>query len=436
MNLSSRLARKKGSCESLHRSFNVLVIDEWPPLPANSGRTIRTWGLLERLARRHKISMLCYSDPDTEPCKLMRAAEITVHAVPPFREHRGIALYCDLLANTLSRFPYSVWKHFTPRFHEQLRNLLKREQFDVVHCECTPYARFLDAAVKTPRLVMAHNIESQILLRRAQTSHSMTERVFFNLQARKMEAFERRVFAEADWVTTVSQLDADCARAWGARQVSLVENGVDQEYFAPTRNLSSENGILFLASLDWYPNLDALDYLLEEILPLIEREKPGIKLRIVGRRPSAVMRERIAGRSNVELVGEVADVRPFLSQAGVVVVPLRIGGGSRIKIIEALSMAKAVVSTSIGAEGLEVRDGEHLLIADSPSDFARRTIEALASPELRLCLGEKGRKLAVERYSWDRMALALEWAWEQVSGVKNFSEPMASPVGAQGESST
>lgn len=146
-------------------------------------------------------------------------------------------------------------------------------------------------------------------------------------------------------------------------------------------------------------------------------------LRVVGRRPSSAVLERISNLSCVEVVGEVGDVRPFLSRAGVVVVPLRIGGGSRIKIIEALAMAKAVVSTSIGAEGLAVRDGEHLIIADSPTDFARRTVETLDSPAERRRLGENGRKLVVERYGWDRIARALEWAWEQACAVRCGVEP-------------
>jgi glycosyltransferase involved in cell wall biosynthesis len=260
---------------------------------------------------------------------------------------------------------------------------------------------------------MAHNIESQILYRRARCSRTILERVFFGLQARKMESFEREVLRQADWVTLVTELDAEQVRAWGVQKTSLVENGADVDQFVPLEGKCDSDEVLFLAALDWYPNLDALDYLLKDILPLIQQASPSARLRIVGRRPPAGLKERIARCPGVEFVGEVADVRPFLTRAAVVAVPLRIGGGSRIKILEALAMGKAVVSTSIGAEGLAVKDGVHLLLADAPADFAARTVTLLKSPEERLRLGENGRRLVVDRYSWDRIAELLDSAWRQ-----------------------
>ena len=413
---------------STHPSLKVLVIDEWPPVPANSGKTIRTWGLLKRLAECHSLSLLCYGEPDTSSCAEVRAAGIKLHTVRPLRQLRGFALYADLLANTFSRYPYSVWKHNTLRFKEELKVLLESEIFDVVHCEWTPYARFLGVAAKTPTLIMAHNIETNILLRRARASRNLIERIFFETQARKMESFERRALTRADWVATVTEQDAEVARSWGVQRVSVVDNGVDLEYLAPTDEEPSENEILFLASLDWYPNVDALSYLLDEILPLIRRQRPDTILRIVGRRPSTELPDRIANHPGVELVGEVPDTRPFLARAGAVVVPLRIGGGSRIKILEALAMTKAIVSTSIGAEGLAVRDNEHLLIADSPEAFANKVSEILGSAVERRRLGVNGRRLVENRYGWDRIAEGLERCWMQTAGLGSAEEPQPSPL--------
>ncbi len=398
-------------------SLNVLVLDEWLHYPPNSGRGVRTWSLLQRLARRHRVSLLCYGDPEAEASVAARAAGIYLHLVRPFPAPRGARLYGGLLANLFSRYPYSVWKHYTRRYENRLREVLRDNPFDLVHCECTVYARFLRVVERLPKLVMAHNIESQILYRRARCSRTILERVFFGLQARKMESFERAALRRADWVTLVTELDADQVRAWGVQKTSLVENGVDVDQFVPTERKCDSDEILFLAALDWYPNLDALDYLLEDILPLVRQASPSARLRIVGRRPPAGLKERIAHCPGVELVGEVADVRPFLTRAAVVAVPLRIGGGSRVKILEALAMGKAVVSTSVGAEGLAVTEGVHLLLADAPSDFAARTVELLKSSEECLRLGENGRKLVVERYSWDQMARALEWAWEELCGA-------------------
>ena len=414
--LAVSLAERK-AIQDAGSGLRVLVLDEWLHYPPNSGRSVRTWSLLQRLARRHRVSLLCYGDPEAEASVAARAAGIYLHLVRPFPGPRGARLYGGLLANVFSRYPYSVWKHYTRRYENRLRQVLRDSRFDLVHCECTVYARFLRVVDKLPTLVMAHNIESQILFRRAQCSRTMIERIFFNLQARRMESFEREVLRRAEWVTLVTELDAEQVRAWGVQKTSLVENGVDVDQFVPADQRCDSDEILFLAALDWYPNLDALDYLLEDILPLVRQASPSARLRIVGRRPPAGLKERIAHCPGVELVGEVADVRPFLSRAAVVAVPLRIGGGSRVKILEALAMGKAVVSTSVGAEGLVVKDGVHLLLADAPSDFAARTVELLKSSEERLRLGENGRKLVVERYSWDQMARALEWAWEELCGA-------------------
>jgi glycosyltransferase involved in cell wall biosynthesis len=525
--------------------LNVLAIDEWVAYPPNSGKRVRTWSLLRRLANRHQITLLCYGEPEGEAADAVRAAGIRLHTVVPLPSPEAWRLYPCLIANLFSRYPYSVSKHYTRRLRERLQSLLSQEQFDLVHCEWTPYARFLPAVGEVPTLVMAHNIESQIWSRRAERSRTLIERAFFSLQARRMESFEREALAQAECVAAVTPLDAEQLRAWGVRHVSLVENGVDLDQFSPSplapfpsthpchsekrsdeesafegkrrsrflsqprplgmtsgetfipmtatpkchpdpagapegsaflpesrsptfETLNHDTGeealrpgpILFLGSLDWYPNLDAVDYLLKEIMPLILERLPGAKLQVVGKGAPPDLKKRIeqtfaykkvcglsrgrtaefekaqtlgyrrlseqqaakplsrsseistALHAPIEFVGEVPDVRPYLAEADVVVVPLRIGGGSRIKILEALAMGKAVVSTSIGAEGLAVSDGIHLLLVDTPVDFASRTVELLTSAQKRRRLGENGRGLVVERYSWDRAAEALESAWQ------------------------
>jgi glycosyltransferase involved in cell wall biosynthesis len=267
---------------------------------------------------------------------------------------------------------------------------------------------------------MAHNIESQIWFRRAHQSRTLPERAFSSLQARKMEWFERKALKHRQGIAAVSAEDAEQLRAWGVQGVSLVENGADVDQFMPVREAPHADRILFFASLDWYPNLDSLEYFLKAILPLVVRSRPGARLQVVGKGPAPGLEKQVSGFAGVEFVGEVTDVRPYLAQAAVVVVPLRIGGGSRIKILEALAMGKAVVSTSIGAEGLAVGHGIHLLLADTPADFASRTVDLLTSPQECRRLGGNGRRLVVEHYSWDRAAGALESAWQQACVLEPF----------------
>lgn len=400
-----------GALRPQARRLHVLVLDEEIPYPPDAGKRIRTWNLLRRLAQRHKVSLLCYGNQNDASVASAEEEGIRVHLVPPPAAFNGSYLYLRLFANLLSAYPYSVDKHYSAEFVERAKNLLEREDIDLVQCEWTPYARFCGAAKNHPLLITAHNIESQIWSRRSQHSRSLIHRLFFGWQAFKMKRFERRVLSVAKVVTAVTPDDTRVMQSWGVRPVRLVENGVDLEHFRPAVENGSLPELLFLASLDWFPNLDALDYLLKQIMPVVLSRRPETKLRIVGRRPSNGLREQISALGWASLESDVSDVRPYLRKAAVVVVPLRIGGGSRIKILEALACGKAVVSTSIGAEGLAVISGRHLEIADQPFDFAEETLELLSSIEKRRELGQNGRKLVVEKYGWDKIADSLESAW-------------------------
>ena len=401
--------------------LHVLVLDEEIPYPPNAGKRIRTWNLLRRLAERHQISLLCYGYPDDPSLEAVRKAGIRVYMVSPPASFGGSHLYLRLLANLFSVYPYSVDKHYSAEFQTRVEELLVRENIDIVQCEWTPYARFSGAVKKHPLLITAHNIESQIWSRRSERSGTLVHRLFFALQALKMKRFERQALTRANVVTAVTPVDGRVMQSWGTPCVRLVENGVDLEHFTPAPEAGSPE-VLFLASLDWYPNLDGLDNLLKKIMPLVLAQRPETKLQIVGRQPSRDLVEKIRDIGWAVLASDVPDVRPYLSKAAVVVVPLRIGGGSRIKILEALASGKAVVSTSIGAEGLAVVHGEHLQIADEPADFAKEILGLLASAERRQELGHSGRNLVAERYGWDRMADSLESVWFEAC---SFDQPSA-----------
>lgn len=421
--MSALLNPGRGAAQPLR----VLVVDEAPPHPPDSGKRLRTWHLLRRLAQRHQVVLLCYGASDAASARAIAAlaeAGIECHLVAPPPDPQGWRLHARLLANCLSPWPYSVAKHHTRRFQAALQELCRRRHFDLVQVEWTPYASHLHR-LEVPHLIASHNIEAQIWRRRAAAAPSRTERLYFHWQAAKMERFERQAFRRAQFVTTVSTLDRDDALRFGAAGASVVANGVDTQQLQPARTGMVPDRMLFLGSLDWHPNQDAVEDFVDNILPRIRAARPQAHLQVVGRRPSPALRRRLAGREGVELIGDVGEVRPWLQAAAAVVVPLRIGGGSRIKIIEALAMEKAVVTTTIGAEGLDVQDGTHLRIADGPAGFAQATLQLLESPEAALQLGRAGRRWARERHDWDDCALALEQAWRKIAGTP---QPEALPA--------
>jgi glycosyltransferase involved in cell wall biosynthesis len=392
------------------RALKVLVLDEEIPYPPDSGKRIRTWNLLKRLAQNHRVHLLCYGRAEDPSCAALASAGVVLHLVEPAKPLAGFALYRRLFANLFSPYPFSVVKHYSRRFQKTLDGLVKGEDWDVVQCEWTPYARFL-VRVAVPTLITSHNVESQIWRRRAERSAGIVERIFFRMQEWKMAWFERRALGRAKAVTAVTEADAATMRGWGVQQVTVVPNGVDPEFYSSAIEPESANEILSVASLDWFPNAQAVDYFTREILPSLRALKPELVFKVVGRRAPDWLQEKLRKLPGVDFVGEVDDVRPHLDRAAVVVVPLRIGGGSRLKILEALAAGKAVVSTSIGAEGLDLEPGRHLLVADSPQEFVERVVELLDSPAERRRLGDNGKKLAGERYGWDGIAKGLEHVW-------------------------
>lgn len=393
------------------RSLRVLVLDEEIPYPADAGKRIRTWNLLKHLAERHEIHLLCYGRMEESTSSALRAARIALHLVEPPRKLGGSSLYLRLLANLFSPYPFSVAKHYSRRFQQALDDLLAGGDWDLLQCEWTPYAQFITSPGRTPTLIATHNIESQIWNRRAKHSAGLVEKCFFGLQGLKMAWFERRALLRATAVTAVTSDDAQWMREWGVRAVTVVPNGVDLEFYLADGNIDNNNEILSVASLDWFPNQDALDYFSSDIFPLVRQKLPNTILRVVGRRPPEALKKRLSAIPGIEFVGEVTDVRPYIDRASVIVVPLRIGGGSRLKILEALAAGKAVVSTSIGAEGLGLKPEKHLLIADSSVEFARRVVEVLNSKETRQRLGQSGREIVCEQFGWNGIATRLEGAW-------------------------
>jgi polysaccharide biosynthesis protein PslH len=395
--------------------LRVLVVDEAIPYPPNAGKSCRTWNLLRRLAARHSVCLLCYGHPQEPGALAMKEAGMDLRLVDPKKNPGGVELYLQLFLNLFSPFPFSVTKHYSRAFQTKFEELLNENVWDLIQCEWTPYARFVARVPNTPILITTHNVESQIWARSAEHARNPFAKAFFRTQQLKMLSFEKRALRRASAATAVTNLERSILREWGVKNVSVIPNGVAIQPKTQPVEPEHENELLFLASLDWHPNLDALDHFVNDIFPSVRKRRPAAKLRIVGRKPSESTVGRYSHLSGVNFVGEVQDVTNYIARATAIVVPLRIGGGSRIKILEALAASKAVISTSIGAEGLELTSGEHLLIADSPVEFAKGVEELLASADLRRRLGSHGRKFVADRYDWDQVADQLESVWYEVS---------------------
>jgi glycosyltransferase involved in cell wall biosynthesis len=396
--------------------LHVAIVDEELPYPPTSGKRIRSLNLSLRLAQRHRLTYLCHRNADASEAAIAKRffAEhdiqtvVVDRTVPP---KSGLSFYARLAANLPSPLPYTVVSHDSVALREALQQHAATQPVDLWHCEWTPYAHAL-RAVAGKRVIVAHNVESVIWQRYFETETNALRRWYIGRQWRKFQRFERAALCAADRTIAVSDVDAEHFRGeFGVRGVRVVENGVDTQYFQPSANPRDPTRLLFLGSLDWRPNLDGVEQLLEDIFPRVCRKIPHATLAVVGRNPPNALRRKIGAMPGVELFGSVPDVRPFLANCGMLVVPLRIGGGSRLKILEALAAGVPVVSTRIGAEGLHLEAGRDLTVVEAVADLGSALIDAIRDHPRLTLEAERGREKVLERYDWDRLADQLERIW-------------------------
>jgi glycosyltransferase involved in cell wall biosynthesis len=408
--------------------MHAVIIDGDVSYPATSGKRLRTLHLMLRLARRHRLTYIARGQEGPaagrEATAFLRDHGIeTVIVDAPLARKSGPAFALRLAANLLSPLPYSAASHHCPPLCRAVADYAARQEVDLWQFEWTPFVWTMPRSRRwrsglvgpaAPRVLMAPNVDTLIWQRYHETERHPLKRWYIRTQWRKFERLERRVFAEVDRVVTVSPEDAALVRTqFGVDRVDVVENGIDASYFEDVRPVGPPGTLLFLGSLDWRPNLDAVGLLLDSLFPAVRAAVPEARLVIVGRNPPAWLAQRVRGLEGVELHGDVADVRPFLAASGALVVPLRIGGGSRLKILEALACGLPVVSTRVGAEGLGLEAGRDLVVVEGVEQMAPALIEAIRDPQRVRNMADSGRRLVLERYDWEALAGKLEGVWER-----------------------
>jgi len=377
------------------------------PYPPDSGAAIRSFHILRLLAQAFDVTALCFSrtkggavpqdDLAQRVAALRHVGEVEAFPVP--QEHSVWRLAWDHLRSVGVNRVHTVFTFDSPIVADRIRDQLRTHRFDLIHVDSIALSRYLPLLRNLPVVCTHHNVESELLRRRALVERTPWWRAYVRHQARLMAAEERRWCARCDLNIVVSDADRVMLQQSAPRATcAVVPNGVDIETFRPSPG--QDEGLVFVGESTWFPNRDALQYFCAEILPRMRAAGGLAPIRWVGRASDALRRD-YRDRYGVELTGYVADVRPYVRDAACYVVPLRVGGGTRLKILDAWAMGKAVVSTSVGCEGLVAEDGRNILIGDDPDSFARAVCAVLRDAPLRLRLGAEGRRTVERHYSWD-----------------------------------
>lgn len=388
------------------RPLRILWLKTGPLHPLDTGGKLRTFNMLRELARTHHITFLALSPEGTDAAHLRDAALYSHEQIwIPWRDRarRSVAGFVAGGLNAIaSSLPFSIEKYRAKGMTAAIAERDRSGEHDLIVCDfLTPAVNFPPEELATPTLLFEHNVESVVLQRLAEHAGRRLVRTYFRSQWSRMRRFEVEACARCTAVVTVSDEDAATLRdELKLRNViGSVPTGVDTEYFGAVAPAPQPRTLIFLGSMDWMPNIDAMLWFTSAIWPMIKQEVPDVRLRIVGRRPPPSI-QALTSDPAIHVSGTVPDVRPELARAEVMIVPLRVGGGTRIKIFEGMAAGLPVVSTRIGAEGLSVVGGENIVLADDPESFARETVRLLSSNEWRHRIATSGREMVREHFSW------------------------------------
>jgi sugar transferase (PEP-CTERM/EpsH1 system associated) len=380
-------------------------------VPPDIGGKIRSYNILRELTKSHSVTLFTFYTAHTGDMhqQLEGVFDKVVCCPMHIATNRTLAEFMSFVGHMFSSWPHTVSKYCRPEVATAVRKLVADENYDAIVCDFSVAAAVIPWDLPCPKLMFTHNVEALIWRRHFEVSRNPLWKLVSFGEYQKMLRFERYFLQKSDHVLTVSEADREFfSRFVDAAKITVISTGVDTEYYQASAAQERPDSLVFTGSMDWMPNQDGVLYFLRSVLPLIRREIPEVKFSIVGRQPSEKLREIANATSGVQVTGRVDDIRPFVHEASVYVVPLRIGSGTRLKIFEAMSMGKAIVSTTLGAAGLPVNNGKDIFLADTPEELARKVVLLLRDRTERARLGAAARRLVEQRYSWTSVAAEFD----------------------------
>jgi len=403
--------------------MDLIWLSHFIPYPARGGAAQRSFHLMQEAAQRHRVTLIAFNRPmqDAAMLEASRGAfEKFCHRVEFWDlpvAWKGPRWWAQLALAPFYRWPHSALSYKSPEMARRWQAVLDEHPQTLIHLDSSDLAVFVEPALRFPTVLNHHNCESAMALRRASLESNPVKRFVLRHQARKLATVEAALCNRVALNLTVSAEDAERLREVDPlAQTRVVENGTDVEYFHPQDDLLEGRTIVFAGSLDWYPNQSALAFFKREIWPLIKQRCQCVRFIVAGQNPPEFLARWAKADPAIELVPNPEDIRPCIARGAVYVCPVQDGGGSRLKLLDAMSMGKAIVSTTVGAEGLRYEAGTHMLIADDPQHFADSVVLLIEDSLLRSSMSVASRKLVLDEYSWEVIGCKLAGAYEAARG--------------------
>ncbi len=396
--------------------MRILFLSTKSPLPMNDGHSIRTFHIMRILSEQHEIRLLSFVKFKEEYDHVNElkkyCSKVRLLDVPANCSKAGLVR--TLLASACSPKPFVAHKYDTANMRREIREELSTGKIGLVHLDLAPLGCYMDMLGGQKVVLDAHNVESSLLKRRVENEPRPFHKLFWTLQQKRYEDFERRLAGSVSHILCCSTIDETEFRSFAPKTAtSVISNGVDTDYFRPTDvEAVDPNKLLFIGGMDWFPNRDAIEWFDREIFALVLKAIPNARLHVIGRE-NGMGKPRHAGE--IRFHGFVDDIRPLMGEAAALIVPLRIGGGTRMKILNAMAAGKPVVSTSIGAEGLGLTDGEDSLLADDPASFSKAVCAVMSDALLRGRIGQRARLSVEDRFAWGKISEKLGCCYQKAT---------------------
>ncbi|MEW6052146.1 MAG: glycosyltransferase family 4 protein [Candidatus Zixiibacteriota bacterium] len=405
--------------------MKILILSHFLPYPPHGGALQRNHYLFREAAATNEVHLLSFTQRNilNTEAKLSEAVaecdktykSVTVFKIPT--DYSRFRWYLLLLFNLLSLTPYSVWRFRTGQMARKLRVMIAEGNFDLVHIDTIALAGYIKYLGRVPAVLNHHNIESSLMLRRGYSEKNPLVKLYILLQGWKLRRYERLLAPRFALNLTVSELDAlELLRFCPGAKTEVVPNGTNVEYFRP-RPDEQATSMVWVGGMNWYPNRDAMTWFCEELFPRIRARVPQATAVIVGQDPAKRVLELAAHDPTIKVMGYVDDIREHVARAAVFVVPIRVGGGTRLKILDAFASGKAVVSTTIGAEGIGATNGTEILIGDSVEQFVDQAVRALTDISLRRKLESNARQFVERNYAWGIIGETLKQCYQNAAKV-------------------